>query len=137
MNATSPREASKTRRSVSALLMILATWIDISAAQNGSTPRKQAPTDDNTKDIRLHTESNLVVLRAVVKDRQGKAVQDLHREDFKVFDKGKEQAITQFEAVSFPANSVTAVSDGNTEQAQASKVRFVSPPSTFLSSVFR
>jgi VWFA-related protein len=39
----------------------------------------------------------LVVVRAVVRDAQGHAVGNLHKEDFQVFDKGKPQAITQFE----------------------------------------
>ncbi|HWY21945.1 MAG TPA: VWA domain-containing protein [Candidatus Acidoferrum sp.] len=39
----------------------------------------------------------LVVVRAVVRDSQGHAVGNLHKEDFQVFDKGKPQVITQFE----------------------------------------
>ncbi len=40
----------------------------------------------------------LVVVRAVVRDSQGHAIGNLHREDFQVFDKGKPQVITQFDA---------------------------------------
>jgi VWFA-related protein len=39
----------------------------------------------------------LVVVRAVVRDSQGRAVGNLRQEDFQVFDKGKPQVITQFE----------------------------------------
>jgi VWFA-related protein len=39
----------------------------------------------------------LVVLRAVVRDAQGHAIGNLHKEDFQVFDKGKPQVIAQFE----------------------------------------
>jgi VWFA-related protein len=39
----------------------------------------------------------LVVVRAVVRDSQGRAVGSLHKEDFQVFDKGKPQVITQFD----------------------------------------
>jgi VWFA-related protein len=39
----------------------------------------------------------LVVVRAVVRDSQGHAVGNLHKEDFQVFDKGKPQIITQFD----------------------------------------
>ncbi len=36
-------------------------------------------------------------MRAVVRDSQGHAVGNLHKEDFQVFDKGKPQVISQFE----------------------------------------
>jgi VWFA-related protein len=39
----------------------------------------------------------LVVVRAVVRDAQGRAVGNLHKEDFEIFDRGKPQVITQFE----------------------------------------
>src|SRR5271168_2008074 len=39
----------------------------------------------------------LVVVRMVVRDAQGRAVGNLHQEDFQVFDKGKPQAIAQFD----------------------------------------
>jgi VWFA-related protein len=39
----------------------------------------------------------LVVVRAVVRDAQGRAIGNLRKEDFQVFDKGKPQIITQFD----------------------------------------
>jgi VWFA-related protein len=39
----------------------------------------------------------LVVVRVVVRDEQGHAVGNLRQDDFQIFDKGKPQAITQFE----------------------------------------
>lgn len=39
----------------------------------------------------------LVVVRAVVRDTQGRAIGNLQKEDFQVFDKGKPQVISQFE----------------------------------------
>ncbi|MGC1451750.1 MAG: hypothetical protein WA830_17095, partial [Candidatus Sulfotelmatobacter sp.] len=38
-----------------------------------------------------------MLVRAVVRDSQGRAVGNLHQEDFQVFDKGKPQVISQFE----------------------------------------
>jgi VWFA-related protein len=58
----------------------------------------QTPPQSNTEPkFQIKTESNLVVLRVVVRDNHGKPVTDLKKEDFKVFDRGKEQVISQFE----------------------------------------
>src|ERR1700733_7751174 len=45
----------------------------------------------------LKVTSNLVVVRAVVTDASGRFVGGLHEGDFKIFDRGKEQSIAQFE----------------------------------------
>lgn len=45
----------------------------------------------------LKVESNLVLVRAVVRDAQGHPVRGLKKEDFKLFDRGKPQSIAQFE----------------------------------------
>ena len=57
---------------------------------------------------------NLVLVRVVVRDNQGKVVTDLRREDFQLFDNRKPQAITFFSSESpeslalRPAATVTA-----------------------------
>jgi VWFA-related protein len=45
----------------------------------------------------LKVTSNLVVVRAVVTDASGRFVGGLHEGDFKIFDRGKEQSIVQFD----------------------------------------
>jgi VWFA-related protein len=65
----------------------------------------------NPPATQLQVTSNLVVVRVVVRDAQGKPVKGLRKEDFKLFDSGKEQSITQFEveaAVEPPSPPVTA-----------------------------
>src|SRR5271154_3726165 len=65
--------------------------------------RAQAQTNtsaSNLPAIRLKVTSNLVVVRVVVRDAQGKPVKGLRKEDFKLFDSGKEQPIAQFETES-------------------------------------
>ena len=57
-------------------------------------------TPNNPPATRLKVTSNLVVVRVVVRDAQGKPVNGLRKEDFKLFDSGKEQPIAQFEAES-------------------------------------
>jgi VWFA-related protein len=79
-------------------------------AQDGSqqtpapSPAPQAEIKENSAELASHDEPTtfkvnvkLVVVRAVVRDSQGHAVGNLHKEDFQVFDKGKLQAITQFD----------------------------------------
>ncbi len=70
-------------------------------AQN---PDPQSETKQNSAELASHDEPTtfrvnvkLVVVRAVVRDSQGRAVGNLHQEDFQVFDRGKPQTITQFE----------------------------------------
>jgi VWFA-related protein len=48
--------------------------------------------------FQLKVNSNLVVVRVVVRDAGGKPVEGLRKEDFKILDQGKEQSILQFEA---------------------------------------
>ncbi len=63
--------------------------------------RPQAQTDNSASNLpatRLKVTTNLVVVRVVVRDAQGKPVNGLRKEDFKLFDSGKEQPIAQFEA---------------------------------------
>jgi VWFA-related protein len=64
----------------------------------------QSETKESSTELASHDEPTtfkvnvkLVVVRAVVRDSQGRAVGGLHKEDFQVFDKGKPQVITQFD----------------------------------------
>jgi VWFA-related protein len=77
-----------------------------------------ATKSDDQAQFKLHAESNLVVVRVIVRDSHGRAVQNLRKEDFRLFDNGKEQAIEQFDteahtsassnSSSTPAKSETA-----------------------------
>ncbi|MGA9542915.1 MAG: VWA domain-containing protein [Candidatus Sulfotelmatobacter sp.] len=64
----------------------------------------QSETKQNSAELASHDEPatfkvnvKLVVVRAVVRDSQGRAIGNLRQDDFQVFDKGKPQVITQFE----------------------------------------
>jgi VWFA-related protein len=77
------------------------------------------PPFQNQAPFQLNINSNLVILRIVVRDADGKPVEGLQKEDFQVLDRGKEQAITQFEvetAVPLPSTSTTATAAGQTGQ---------------------
>src|SRR3984957_21064373 len=58
----------------------------------------QAPAPQTTQPpFQLKVNSNLVVVRVVVRDADGKPVEGLQKEDFKILDQGKEQSISHFE----------------------------------------
>jgi VWFA-related protein len=70
-----------------------------------------AQTNDKTTaqpPFQLKVSSNLVVVRVVVRDAEGKPVAGLQKEDFQVLDQGKEQSISQFEVeTSAPPASIS------------------------------
>jgi hypothetical protein len=77
-----------------AVLAFLSASPRIHGQTNDNTPVAGSP---NEAPLRLKTASNLVVVRVVVRHARGKPVENLKKEDFKLFDRGKEQTITQFE----------------------------------------
>ncbi len=67
-------------------------------------PQEQAPT------IRVNVER--VNVGVIVTDTQGHFVENLHREDFQVFDNGVEQPLTDFAAVEEPARVLLLIEAG-------------------------
>ena len=70
-----------------------ATSVSAFAQAGGQTP---ATSTANQTPYHLKVTSNLVVVRVVVRDAQNTPVENLKKEDFKLFDRGKQQSITQF-----------------------------------------
>jgi VWFA-related protein len=79
---------------------VLATSISGLAQTGGQVATSST---ENQAPFQLKVTSNLVVVRVVVRDAQNKPVEDLKKEDFKLFDQGKRQSITQF-AVEAPVS---------------------------------
>ena len=79
---------------------VLATSISGLAQAGGQAATSST---ENQAPFQLKVTSNLVVVRVVVRDAQNKPVEDLKKEDFKLFDRGKRQSITQF-AVEAPVS---------------------------------
>lgn len=112
-------------------------------AKNAASPQSQAATDKpevDTRDSTIPLESrvNLVPIRVVVRDPQGHVVTNLRKEDFQVFEDGKQQEISHF-SVETPASfSQTFVHPdpipGNSDPEKPSS-DFV-PPSRFVGLLF-
>ncbi|MGD1157756.1 MAG: VWA domain-containing protein [Terriglobia bacterium] len=62
--------------------------------------QKESDEEVSTRDVeptfKLQVERNLVVVRVVVRDAKGAAVDNLRKEDFELFDRGKPQTILHF-----------------------------------------
>lgn len=70
--------------------------VDSGFAHAQEVSRSAGASDRDQGEFKLRIESNLVVLRTVVRDSQGHPVGNLRQEDFRLLDNGKEQTITQF-----------------------------------------
>jgi VWFA-related protein len=83
-------------------------------AQNQPSNQTPASTPEQPA-FRLKVGSNLVVVRVVVRDAQGKPVEGLRKEDFRLLDQGKEQFIAQFdEEKSIAPSKAASTSTGKT-----------------------
>ena len=85
-------------------------------------PRPPPATQQKLPDFRLRIESNLVLVRVVVRDSQGNPIRNLKKEDFELSDNRKRMDIAQFEMVSSPQVSPApaAITSGQTSPASVS-----------------
>src|SRR5579864_94476 len=110
-----PARSMALARNWSGLLLLGTVWFFVSkipafsqqeappqAPENAAAAQPEA--QQNGAELAAHDEPTtfkvnvkLVLVRAVVRDAQGHAIGNLHKEDFQVFDKGKPQVISQFE----------------------------------------
>src|ERR1700722_9933642 len=107
---------------------LLATSIPASGQANASSTENQAP-------FQLKITSNLVVVRVVVRDAQNKPVENLKKEDFKLFDRGKEQFIAQF-AAETPASQPASSPAGTSGQPSTAAAPGSAMPRRFLALYF-
>jgi hypothetical protein len=69
----------------------LALAQEIPPTQDGRVTKEQVPT--------FQSKVNLVLVPVVVRDKRGRPVGNLSKDDFQLFDKGKRQTIASFSAV--------------------------------------
>jgi VWFA-related protein len=80
---------------LSALTLLAGVGVGLVWALQGSKPA-QTEMSGNESTFRITAERNLVVVRVVARDPDGKAVTGLRKEDFRLFDNGKLQSISTF-----------------------------------------
>jgi len=118
-------QSAKLRRFVGRW-MVIVTVGSVSFVSPAQSPDPRAEQDAPQVGVRI--ESNLVVVRVVVLDAQGRPIENLKKKDFRLFDRGKEQSIWEFEAL---ASSLSSNSETIRPQP-----RLASPPSQATSGKF-
>ena len=68
----------------------------VSACAQTSVPKDQPEIASQEAPFTFSSRVNLVSVPVVVRDRDGRAVGNLHKEAFQLLDKGKAQVITKF-----------------------------------------
>src|SRR5258707_13236531 len=103
------------------------------AAQNEEVTSRDTPT---TFKVRV----NLVLVRVVVRDRQGKIISNLKKEDFQLYDNRKLQTISSFSVETPETRTASAVAssaaEGSSSSADAAGGKAVVLPQRFVSMVF-
>jgi VWFA-related protein len=108
--------SNKRRETLSLLLCSLLILILNAPYLFGSAQNAQGRTVPEQQDSPVRLRSDLVEIRAVVTDKQGKPIKNLRKEDFQVVENGKAQEISFFAAES--------LGDGNSPVATAPKSAF-------------
>jgi VWFA-related protein len=104
------------RRCLLLSLTLLINWTALAR----QTP---APQDEQGEIIRLNTE--LVQVRAVVTDRNGRPVDNLTRDDFEVFEDGRPQQISFFSVERAPGSSAAGGLPGDAAARRSAPARTV------------
>jgi VWFA-related protein len=107
-------------------------------------PSTNPPQENASAEISSHDETptfkvnvNLVQVRVVVRDSKGKAISNLHKEDFQLFDNRKPQVITQFSAEQPGAEIKTEHETHNANPAEPSEtVKPADIPERYIAYLF-
>jgi VWFA-related protein len=82
-------------RLLAAILILIPSATAVESRAQTATPQEISSSDVEPA-FKLQTERNMVMVRVVVRDSKGTTVDNLHQEDFHLFDHGKPQTILHF-----------------------------------------
>jgi VWFA-related protein len=88
------------------LLILLISFL---LAQQPSAPQRQPDQPDVLSTPILKSRTDLVLVPVVVRDKQGKHIQGLTKDAFRLEENGKDQIVTLFEEVQAPANAPSPI----------------------------
>jgi len=112
----------RTRVLSAVILSALAVWPQTPPAQN------QAEVFSEVTPVTFSSRVNLVSVPVVVRDREGRAVGNLTKEDFQLFDKGKPQVITKFTVEQTGARAAESPSANDGKTAAGTAIPALSKP---------
>lgn len=97
-------------------------WTAASMVGGGQTKVPTAAAKTEERDFTIQTTSRLVLLDVSVKDAAGGFVSGLTKEDFKVFENGKPQEVTQFSNSDIPVTVGVAVDESGSMRPKRAQV---------------
>jgi VWFA-related protein len=101
-------------------------------------PNEEVSSRDTPTTFKVHV--NLVLVRVVIRDQQGKIVSNLKKEDFQLYDNRKLQTISSFGVETPETRTASAVAssaaEGSSSSADAAGGKAVVLPQRFVSMVF-
>ncbi len=107
-------------------------------APSQNAPNEEVSSRETPTTFKVHV--NLVLVRVVVRDRQGKIVSNLKKEDFQLYDNRKPQAITSFSVETPEKRTASAVAstagEPSSSSADVEGGKAVVLPQRFVSMVF-
>lgn len=127
------------------IFLLLAGIAAAASAQSGKSPRysesvptlepdrrterradRRQPEDEDT----IRVDTDLIVVPTIVRDRNGRAVTDISKQEFRVFEDGKEQEIAYFEAGDQPVTVALLLDTSYSSlfkltEIQAAALRFI------------
>ena len=96
--------------------------------------QKEGADDVSTRDVeptfKLQVERNLVLVRVVVRDTKGTPIENLRKEDFQLFDRGKPQTISHFSLEKPALKAAAKPAENQPEAAGKAAEESPRPPST-------